>query len=182
MANSAENVIVQQKTTLYVAPLGTELPASISAELNSAFKELGFLDPDGVTLNTTTEKTDIEALQSTAPIKSIVTKREGTLALGAMEFTAQNLALAFPGKTTGSAKAYVFKIDETLDMNRAWVLEVVEGEKKLRWIFPKAGQTGDSEIAITKEDAITIPLELTVQNDGVNGLFMFQTNINNFNG
>lgn len=181
MANTAENVIVQQKTTLYVAPLGTELPAGIGTELNAAFKELGFLDPDGVTLNTTTEKTDIEALQSTAPIKSIVTKREGTLTLGAMEFTAQNLGLAFPGKTTGAAKNYVFKLDETLDMNRSWVLEVVEGEKKLRWIFPKAGQTGDSEIAVTKEDAITIPLELTVQNDGTNGLFIFQTNINNFN-
>lgn len=182
MPNNAANVIVQQQTTLYVAPVGTTLPENIAANLDPAFKELGFLDPDGVTLNTTTEKTDIEALQSTAPIKSIVTKREGTLTLGMMEFTGQNLSLAFPGKITGSAKSYVFKLDETLDLNRAWVLEVVEGEKKLRWIFPKAGQTGDSEIGVTKEDAIKIPLELTVQNDGTNGLFIFQTNIDKFNG
>lgn len=179
MAFTADNVIVQQETHLWVAPVGTAMPADITAALDPAFKDVGYLNPDGITLETSSEKVDIEALQSLAPIKSFVTKREAKLSLGAIEFTGQNFSLAFPGKLTGAGGKYTFTPDETVDVNRAFILEVNEGKKKLRWLFPKAGQTGDVSFQITKQDAIAIPLELSVQNAGT-GLFSFQTNMEVF--
>lgn len=46
---------------VYSAPLGTELPTNNSAELNEAFKSLGYISDDGLTNENSPESSEIKA-------------------------------------------------------------------------------------------------------------------------
>lgn len=46
---------------IFAAPVGTTLPTSALATLDSAFKELGYTSDDGFTMNMTKESTEIKA-------------------------------------------------------------------------------------------------------------------------
>ena len=63
MAGIATNVTAGKPNTsgaVFTAPAGTTLPTSASAELNSAFKDMGFVSEDGVTKSTSISTTTIK--------------------------------------------------------------------------------------------------------------------------
>ncbi|MCD8207803.1 MAG: hypothetical protein LUD72_07690 [Bacteroidales bacterium] len=64
MANNAQNVNVGKPNTsgaIYVAPYGTSAPKSAAAELDEAFKTLGYISEDGLTNNNSPESDEIKA-------------------------------------------------------------------------------------------------------------------------
>ena len=52
-----------------VAPPGTPLPTTATMALNGAFKNLGYIDEDGVSITPGVELTDINMWQSAVPVK-----------------------------------------------------------------------------------------------------------------
>lgn len=55
---------------IYAAPVGTTLPTNATMAVNVAFKELGYVDEDGVSLTPGVELTDIMMWQSAVPVKT----------------------------------------------------------------------------------------------------------------
>lgn len=55
---------------VYVAPTGSTLPTNATMALDSAFRELGYLDEDGCSLTPGVELTDIMMWQSAVPVKT----------------------------------------------------------------------------------------------------------------
>jgi len=53
-----------------VAPTGTPLPTNATMATNAAFKNLGYIDEDGVSLTPGVELTDIMMWQSAVPVKT----------------------------------------------------------------------------------------------------------------
>ena len=53
-----------------VAPVGTPLPTNATMATNAAFKSLGYIDEDGVSLTPGVELTDIMMWQSAVPVKT----------------------------------------------------------------------------------------------------------------
>src|SRR5678816_38799 len=53
-----------------VAPTGTALPTNATMTINAAFKDLGYVDEDGVSLTPGVELTDIMMWQSAVPVKT----------------------------------------------------------------------------------------------------------------
>ncbi len=53
-----------------VGPVGTALPANSTVALNAAYKNLGYVDEDGVSITPGVEVTEIAAWQSAVPVKT----------------------------------------------------------------------------------------------------------------
>lgn len=56
-----------------IAPAGTAMPATVAATLNAAFKELGYLNEEGVSITPSIDTNAIRAWQSAVPIKTTLT-------------------------------------------------------------------------------------------------------------
>lgn len=70
MALDSTEVRLAPMGHVYAAPVGTVLPTNATMALNASFKELGYIDEDGVSITPGVELTDIMAWQSAIPIKT----------------------------------------------------------------------------------------------------------------
>lgn len=97
MANDADNVVVAANGLVALAPAGTTLPTDATTALDVAFVEVGYVSEDGVTFTPSLEVESIMAWQSLSPIRTLLLAYEIEASLGLMEWTEQNLLLAFGG-------------------------------------------------------------------------------------
>jgi hypothetical protein len=88
---------------VYVAPVGTALPSTATQPLNVAFKALGYVDRDGVSISPNIELSDIMAWQSAVPVKTTV--------------DTVSLELSFVMLQTNRATWEVFWFNETFTNN-----------------------------------------------------------------
>lgn len=70
MANDSTEVRLAPNGAVYVAPIGTTLPTNATMALNASFKDLGYIDEDGVSITPSVELTDIKMWQSAVPVKT----------------------------------------------------------------------------------------------------------------
>ena len=70
MALNADNVRVGLNGNVYVAPKGTTAPADLTSAWDPAWKDLGYLNDDGVEMEYGTDVEDIMAWQSLSPVRA----------------------------------------------------------------------------------------------------------------
>jgi len=159
--NNANEIVVASNGQVYVAPVGTPLPASSVAALNAAFVGLGFATEDGATLTVTPEVTDYMAWQSRSPVRREKVSQEIQIAIALMQWNEQTVPVAFGGGVvSGSAGAYRYdlpKDDAALD-ERAMILDAVDGAVHLRWVFPRGNVTEAVEAAFQRGAPASLPI------------------------
>src|ERR1700681_1553731 len=84
--------------TLFIAPIGTAEPVSLTGALDAAFVDLGYTDKGHIFTNTLTAA-DVVVAEEYYPLKTIVTAKTATWALELAQFTAKNLQVAYAGGT-----------------------------------------------------------------------------------
>ena len=133
--------------TLYVAAIGTTEPASASAVLPSAWREIGWTE-DGVTFNYEITTADIEVEEELDPVKVVTTGRKSEVAFQMAQLTRANLALALnkgaAGQTGTGSLAPPAPGSEVRVMI---VLDTIDGA---RYIFRRCVQSGRISIARKK--------------------------------
>lgn len=104
MANDlvAGNVRVAVTGAVYVAPVGTAAPVDADTALNAAFKSLGYLSEDGVSIPRTVETSDIKAWQNSDVVRSSVTSDKFEVKFTMIETNDVTMGL-FWGKTIAAA-------------------------------------------------------------------------------
>lgn len=87
MAENAENARIfgSDSDAIYLAPLGTELPTSISAVLDGAFEDVGWLHADGITESLTGSKSVIRGHQGGGVVRTRVEEGGTTFGFHALE-------------------------------------------------------------------------------------------------
>lgn len=80
---------------VYVAPFGTVLPVDVVAVPNVAFKELGYLDDNGVSITPNLNTQGIPVWQSAADALTIVTKADLDIKISQMQITSDVTANYF---------------------------------------------------------------------------------------
>lgn len=127
----------------------------------------------GVSVKISMETQEIEVDQLLEPVDEIVTKRTITVGVPLVEFTPENLQMAFPGSTlvTDATDPTKKKLlinsvsgQSTRDNAGALRLHPVsadgDSDKSKDFLFPAAAPvTTDLEITYTKDGLKTIPLE-----------------------
>lgn len=149
---------------IYCAPIGTQLPTSASAQLNSAFKDLGYISEDGFK-NSNTATTDSLKAWGGDTVLNMLTEKPDTFAFKLIEAMNEEVLKAVYGAdnvetiTVGSGEDAHEEIkisansDDYADMS--WVVDMIlKGGKLKRIVIPNAKITEVGEITYTDSDAV----------------------------
>lgn len=146
--------------TLYVAPLGTAEPASATATLNAAFRDVGYTR-DGITLRfeQTFEPVDVD--QEVDPIRHVMTSRAASLATRLAQISRENLALAL---NAGAAATETGTFDVPDPGDEVAVMVLFETDDGARYLLRQCLQTDAIEIGSVKgATPRSIPVWFTAQ-------------------
>lgn len=134
---------------LYVAPIGTAEPASATATLNAAFREVGYTE-DGTVVSYTINTEDILVAEEFDPVLIATTGRVGSVAFKMAENTRQNLALAL---NSGADAATTGTIEPPDPGDEVRVMVLLQTEEGARWLFRRCLQSGNIEMPRNKAPA-----------------------------
>lgn len=163
MALNADNVRVGLNGNIYLAPKGTTAPTDLDTAWGAGWADLGYLSDDGVSMEYSTDTTDINAWQSLSPIRKVLTGVDMTLGFTAIELKTATVKLYFPSSTMTDVSGTVHKLDIPAAPSpdeRAIGLEWIDGSVKNRLIIPRGEVTDRGAITIGRSDAVG--LEMTI--------------------
>jgi hypothetical protein len=159
--NNASEIVVASNGQVYVAPVGTPLPATSVVALNAAFVGLGYATEDGASVSVTPEVADYMAWQSRSPVRREKTSQEIMVSIALMQWNEQTVPAAFGGGVvTGTAGNYRYDLptdDAALD-ERVMVLDAVDGTVHMRWVFPRGNVTEAVEAAFQRGTPASLPI------------------------
>lgn len=161
--NNPDDLIVAGDGQVFVAPVGTALPTSgPTAALNSAFKGLGYHTEDGASFSAEPDLFEVPAWQSRRPIRRDFQGQELTVSFTLLQWDEDTVPFAFGGGAIvdlGSGNyRYDFPEDtDSLD-ERALILDVADGDKKFRFVFPRGNVTEGVESQFQRGEAAGLPV------------------------
>jgi hypothetical protein len=165
--NDAGELIVGGNGQVYVAPVGTALPTTGPAQaLNASFFGLGYHTEDGVSLAVTPQVTDFGAWQSRQPIRRELTAQEITVSFTLQQWNEETLQLAFGGGAVtdlgGGNYRYDFPEDSDQLDERSLVVDVADGSKDIRFVFPRGNITDAVSTQFQRSAAAVLPITFKV--------------------
>jgi hypothetical protein len=175
---TADEIVVGANGSLYVGPVGSAVPASISVPLGVDWTELGYTTEEGVTWVDGKTMQSIRAWQSFYDLRRIVESKEGSLAFQLLQWNGDNVRLAFGGGTVSEPSPgeyrYTPPAPEFID-ERALAAEWQDGDKNYRLIFPKGNVSENIETNIVRSGGALLPITFSLLGeDGVDP-FIFDT-------
>lgn len=158
---TADEIVVGANGSIYVAPVGSTIPASIGVALGAAWTELGYTSEDGVTWVDGKSLESIRAWQSFYDLRRIVTSKEGSLAFQLLQWNGDNVRLAYGGGTVSepSPGDYRYVPPDPADIDeRMMAVEWQDGTKNYRLTFPKGMVTENVETNIVRTGGALLPI------------------------
>lgn len=162
MALAASKVRVFGTGELYVAPVGSTLPTTTSAALDTAFLGLGYNSEDGITISRDVSIEDILAWQSVTPVRRVASETTFSVAGTFLQSDADVVSLFFGlGAFTGTTDFTASGSTVQGVTERAVVVEFKDGTIDYRLVIPRAEVTSDGEVNINRTDAAGYALTFT---------------------
>lgn len=131
---------------VYVAPIGTTEPASATAVLDAAWRNVGYTD-GGVQFGYELTNEAIEVDQEFDPIKYMTTGRRSSIGFNMAEINRKNLALAL---NAGADAADTGSIEPPDPGSEVRVMVLHQTEEGARWLFRQCLQANAVNISSQK--------------------------------
>jgi hypothetical protein len=167
MATDANRIVVAGRARLYLAPVGTAAPTDSVAALAAAWREVGYTTEDGTSFSTDPSFESVRAHQTDVDVRRFKTGDSQLVSADLEEWSADNFAAVFGGGTVTVVTAGAeFKYEPPDAGGRrlvAAILEITDGTKRYRFVFPRASQTEGVELGLVKTGAAVLPLRLGVE-------------------
>jgi len=173
-----DQIVVGGNGTVFVAPVATAEPASISIALDAAFIDIGFVTEDGATFLDGKTIEDITVWQLFYPARKLITAKEASLAFVLSQWSETVLPLAFGGGATVLDVASEFSYTPPapgVPDERAMILEWQDGTKNYRLIIPRGLVTENVETNIVKTGAAEIPITFGIVGSAAGTPWYIQT-------
>lgn len=159
--NQADETVVGGTGEVYVAPVGTALPAGPGTALNSAFEGLGYHSEDGVSVNRTQEIFRVGAWQTTADVRRERQSESFRLTFALLQWNENNVPLAFGGgaitSVSGGYKYTPPAESDALD-EKALICDVRDGAETLRFVIPRGNVVESVDTQFTRSQASLLPI------------------------
>ena len=185
MSLEGDEVRVAGTGHIYVAPVGTALPANISAPVSFAagWRDLGYATEDGARFSFGREINSIMAWQSFDPVRKVVTALPKTVAFDLMQSNQYTWGLGMGGGTfSGSEPNWEYQPpEESYVDERALIIEMSDGDYDYRILYPRALNENGVELAFVRSDPVVFPITMGILTpSGGSKPFKIQTNDPNF--
>jgi len=168
---NANYVVVAGDGTVYVAPTASAVaPTNAATALNAVWLEMGYVSEDGATFTQGQEITDINAWQSFYPIRRVLTARTVSISFALREWNKRAVEFATGG--TVAINAAEWKLTPptpSATIDRALILEWVDGSKKYRLFCPKGVISEDVETNLSRTAAADLPVTFAASDPGAGG-------------
>lgn len=160
-SNNAENVTAGKPKiggAIFVAPVGTTLPESTSASLNTAFKNLGYISTDGVTNSNSMSSNDVKAWGGNTVLNT-QTDKPDTFKFKLLEVLNVDVLKTVYGSSNVTENSVSGEIEITANAEEltemSWVIDMVlrNGTKK-RIVIPSAKVSAIADIVYKDDDAV----------------------------
>lgn len=168
MAKVRDNIRIygDDPSGVWVAPKGTTGPTALEAP-PAGFDELGWLSEDGVDFDQDIDSEDFKAHQGAATVRRKVTGVDRKFTFQCLEETALVLGIAHPGLvfTETAPASGVFRGTVPAGhatVERAWVIDEVDGEVTKRYVAPTGEATLSSAVAHKNDEMTVYEFELTL--------------------
>lgn len=160
MTLTADNVRVGVTGGVFGAPSESTLPTDATAELDGAFEDLGYVTEDGVSQAIGIDITEIKAWQNGDVVRKVQTKHDLTYAFAMLETSPAALEAYY-----GNYDAGVVEIRGDQGIRQSWVINVIDGDNKIRIVIPDGQVTERGDISYVNGDAVSYPVTITCYPD-----------------
>lgn len=171
MALDSGAIRLAQFGHVYVAPVGSAVPADTSTAFDSSWRELGYVSEDGVSFAPSVDINDINAWQSKVPVKRSLTSIDFDITFQLLQTSQLATSLFFFGEqwdVTGGEANLVVTANPQLD-ERAFAVEYTDDSGNInRIILPRALVTDREDLTLNRSDAVMWGVTLkALEADGV---------------
>lgn len=135
---------------------GGTVPTDASSTLGAEFDELGYLTDAGVVMSISSDTQQITAWQNADNVRTIQTSHDVTFQFSLLE-TSENTMKAF----FGNWDAGHVEVDGRVLPRAPWVLDVLDGDTKIRVVIPEGQVTERGDVSMVNGDAMSYPITLT---------------------
>ncbi len=139
-----------------VAPVGTPLPTNATMTTNAAFKDLGYIDEDGVSLTPGVELTDIQMWQSAVPVKTTLdtVTFEVQFNMGQVNQDTWSLYFFVAGWTNNFGQAKLVVPSNPTSQEKALIIEWTDDlQDDVRLVIPVAVLTERESLQLVRNAA-----------------------------
>lgn len=161
MALTVENVRMGTTGAAYVAPLGTTAPTDTTAAWAAGWKDLGWLNEDGITEEYDVDTENVIAWQNGAVVRTVVTESAALFTFVCIETKEETLKAYHSGSTISGTTVKTMNVKAPTTDKRAWGFQVVDGARTLRIIIPNGEVTDRGEIVYQNEEPVGYEMTVT---------------------
>lgn len=153
---------------VYRAPLGTVLPTDATAELNEAFKALGYISEEGLTNSNSPESDKIKAWGGDT-VHNYQTEKDDTFQFALIEaLNPEVLKTVYgDGNVTGTLDSGItVKANSEEQKDCAWIVEtILNGDTVKRVVIPCAKVTEIEDIVYKDDEALGYGITISATAD-----------------
>ncbi len=160
MTTNAANVQVGFTGEIFYNAAGTFVPTDATTALNAAYLGLGFNTEEGVEETPNESWTSIKAWQKGEIVRKIRTEEDWTWDFGMLETNPTGLLIYYGNYAAGGVK-----VGGQAVTKGAWVIEVLDGQAKMRIVIPSGEITGRGSHKYVTDSGIMFPVTLTAYPD-----------------
>lgn len=153
-------IVVGQSGTVYAAPVGTAAPTSATSALDAAWKDLGYIDEDGVMFEDEVTIAQLRTYEAQHPsvgeFDQLITKMEFRL----IQFNKLNVELALGGIISTSGGEFKYTPDSaTHAAETALIIDWSDSGEHYRIYFPIGTLLEGSGTILSRLQAMPLPLQ-----------------------
>lgn len=135
---------------------GASVPTSATSILGAEFDELGYLTDAGVTMTIDSTTNRLRAWQNGDNVRTVQTEHDVTFNAVLMETNEHTLEAFF-----GNYDAGHVELRSDMLPRMPWVLDVLDGDKRIRAVIPDGQVTERGDVTFVNGDAISYPVTIT---------------------
>lgn len=184
MAGITSNIFVgapdRVTGAIMVAPVGTALPTTVATAPNAAFKDLGFVSEDGVSLSQSSTWETIKDWGGDQ-VRKFLSDFTGTLSFTLLETNSEVLKYVYgsaqvttTAATVSSGTLNAIKLNANEPPTASLIVNILDGVRKVRIVVPNSQVTERGDLKFSRTSAVMHQLTVEAYPDAsVNSIYIY---------